>query len=33
MEFKALLVSIIIVGIGYIVYKIITKKIDQGGAK
>lgn len=33
MEFKALLVSIIIVGIGYIVYKIIIKKIDQWGAK
>jgi hypothetical protein len=31
MGFQALLVSIIIVGIGYIVYKIIIKKIDHWG--
>ena len=29
MEFKALLVSIIIVGIAFIIYKIIVKKIDH----
>ena len=31
MGFEALLVSIIIAGIGYIIYKIINKKIDQWG--
>jgi hypothetical protein len=33
MGFQALLVSIIIVGIAYIIYKIIMKKIGQWGAK
>ena len=33
MGFKALLVSIIIVGIAYIIYKIIMKKIGQWDAK
>jgi hypothetical protein len=33
MGFKALLVSIIIAGIGYIIYKIIMKKIGQWEAK
>ena len=31
MESKALLASIIIIGIAYIVYKIIVKKIDHWG--
>ncbi len=29
MGFKVLLVSIIIVGVAYIIYKIITKKLDK----
>jgi hypothetical protein len=33
MGFKVLLISIIIIGIAYIIYKIIHKKIDQWGAK
>ena len=32
MEFKALLVSIIIVGIVFIVYRIVMKKIDHWDA-
>jgi hypothetical protein len=33
MEFKVLLVFVIIVGIAYIIYRIIMKKIDQWEAK